>query len=300
MKISELMTEMRNPRSENLDRMSIMEILRLMNDEDRKVVSAVEEVLTEVEKAVNLVVQTLKDDGRVFYMGAGTSGRIGFLDAVEIPPTFSYPEDKFIPILAGGLEALRRAVEKSEDDEKMAIRDLEEHDFSKNDLLIGISASGRTPYVVSGMRYAKSLGARTICIVNNPNSEMEKLSDVAIVILTGPEIITGSTRLKAGTSQKMVLNMISTVSMVKLGKVYGNLMIDVNPTNEKLIKRAVEIIKIITEVDEKTAVEYLKRANMNPKTAVLMIKCGFDSERARKILNENEDNLRKALENSGC
>jgi len=295
--LNSLRTELPNPRSRDLDSMSTIEILRLMNEEDENVLKAIRMSLNDIAEAVETVVKTLKDGGRVFYVGAGTSGRMAIADAAEIPPTFSMPLGIFNAIIAGGDEALKKPVEAVEDDKDAAINELKKHDFSQKDLLIGISASGRTPFVLSALEYAKSIGSKTVGIVNNPNTPISKITDIKIELDTGPEILTGSTRLKAGTSQKIVLNMISTTAMVKLGKVYDNLMVDLMPLNSKLIERATRIIAQVTGVSKETARKYLEEADMRVKVAIVMIKCQVDKLNAQKLLKKSEGHVRKAIEN---
>lgn len=291
-----LSTEAQNPRSKGLDSMSTIEILKLMNEEDKRVIEAINEKIDNIAEAVELVVNTLKNGGRVFYAGAGTSGRMAVSDAAEIPPTFGVQEGVFVAIIAGGDKALKRPVEAAEDDKKAAIEELKKYGFSDKDIVIGVSASGRTPFALSAMEYAKSIGAKTVCIVNNQNTPMAEVADVKIELNTGPEVLTGSTRLKAGTSQKIVLNMISTTAMVKLGKVYDNLMVDVMLLNSKLVERAVRIISKATGVSKEVAREYLEKSDMKPKVAIVMIECGIDKVSAQRLLEKHEGFVRKAIQ----
>ena len=290
-----LSTESQNPRSRGLDSMNTIEILKLMNEEDESVIKAIRESLNDIAKAVEVVVETLKNKGRIFYVGAGTSGRMAVADAAEIPPTFSVPLGVFIAIIAGGDEALKKPVEAAEDDKEAAIQELKNYDFSNRDIVVGISASGRTPYVLSAMEYAKSIGAKTICLVNNHNTPMSKVADVKIELNTGPEVLTGSTRLKAGTSQKIVLNMISTTAMVRLGKVYDNLMVDLMLLNSKLVERAIGIISKATGASKEVAKEYLQKADMKPKLAIIMIKCQTSKAVAQKLLEKYDGHVGRAI-----
>lgn len=236
--LEKLTTELRNPNSLDLDQKSIREILELMNREDATIPLAIREVLDKIEIVVNYVVQAFQNGGRLIYAGAGTSGRLGILDASECPPTFGVDKNLVQGIIAGGLKAVTDAIEGAEDNEQAGGEDLKKVSLTNKDVVIGIAASGRTPYVIGALKYAKEIGAKTASISNNANSKIGEIADVAIEVVTGPEIITGSTRLKAGTAQKLVLNMISTTSMIKIGKVYENLMVDVQPTNKKLIERS--------------------------------------------------------------
>lgn len=241
MNLENLTTEKRNPASMNIDKVSTLEMAQIMNDEDKKVAYAVEKVLPEVSAAIDLIAETLSRGGRLFYIGAGTSGRLGVLDASEIPPTFGTSPEMIQGLIAGGDIALKNAVEGAEDNEELAIENLSAKNFSRQDILVGISSSGRTPYVLSGINFAKKLGAVTVGISCVENSALAKIVDIEITPVTGAEVITGSTRLKAGTATKMVLNMLTTGAMIKLGKVFGNLMINVQATNEKLRDRAKRI-----------------------------------------------------------
>lgn len=292
-----LNTESQNPRSKGLDSMSTMKILELMNEEDENVIKAIRKSLSNIAEAVELVVETLKNNGRIFYVGAGTSGRMAVADAAEIPPTFSMPMGVFNAIIAGGDRALRRPVEAVEDDKDAAKNELKKNDFSQKDLLIGISASGRTPFVLTALEYAKSVGAKTIGITNNSNTPISRIVDIKIELDTGPEVLTGSTRLKAGTSQKIVLNMISTTAMIRLGKVYDNLMVDLMPLNSKLVERAIRIITQVTGVSKEIARKYLEEAGMKVKLAIVMIKCQVDKQKAQELLEESGGHVRKAIEN---
>lgn len=288
-------TEQRNPLSANLDDLSTLEILRLFNRLDATVPVAVAEALRQIAQVVDQATATLASGGRLFYQGAGTSGRLAVLDAVELLPTFSLEPGYVIPLLAGGDAALTRSVEGAEDDEALGRQDLVRHHFAQQDMLIGLAASGRTPYVLGGLRYATAIGAPTAALVCNPGSPMAALAAVAIEVVTGPEALTGSTRLRAGTAQKLVLNMVSTGVMVKLGKVYGNLMVDVQPTNQKLRERAVRIVQEITGLDPAAARTLLERANWRVKTAVVMELAGVDGEEAARRLAASGGLVRGAV-----
>jgi len=270
-------------------------MLQLLNDEDKTVAYAVEKELPNIALAVDKVVEALQQGGRLVYIGAGTSGRLGVLDASECPPTFGVDDSVVIGLIAGGDLALRNAIEGAEDDEEEAIRQLRNIDLSVSDVLIGIAASGRTPYVVGGLKYAKELGATTVSISCSPNSAIGDIAKVAITPVVGPEAISGSTRLKAGTAQKMVLNMITTGAMIKIGKVYGNLMVDVNASNVKLIERAKRIVTQATGVSIEQAKEVLEQADYNPKQAIVMIKKTCTLEDAKIQLEKAHGVIRKVL-----
>ena len=263
-----LTTEQRNPATENIDKCSTPAMLRLINEEDKKVAAAVEKVLPEISRAVDLIAEKFSGGGRLFYIGAGTSGRLGVLDASECPPTFGVNLELVQGIIAGGEIALRNAVEGAEDDPELAKKNLAEKNFCAGDILVGIAASGRTPYVFGGINFAKEIGAATVGVSCVENSELAKICDIAITPVTGPESITGSTRMKAGTATKMVLNMLSTGAMIKIGKVYGNLMVDVTATNEKLRDRAKRIVMTATGCDESQAVNFLKKSGGSAKKAI--------------------------------
>jgi len=293
-KLNTLSTEGRNPRSMDLDKMSPLEIVSLMNDEDNRVIEGVKAQLPNISKGVELMTQTIKHGGRVLYFGAGTSGRLGVLDASECMPTFG-TKDEVQGIMAGGDYALRNAVEGIEDSESAIIEDLKKLNASSKDCFVAIAASGRTPYCISGLKYAKELGAKSIAISANPNSKMSAFADVSIDVFIGQEVLTGSTRLKSGTAQKMVLNMLSTATMVGLGKVYSNLMVDVIPVNIKLFDRAKRIVMNATECTLEVAEKALEETNMRPKPAIVMIKTGCSKEEAFKRLEKAEGFIRKAI-----
>jgi N-acetylmuramic acid 6-phosphate etherase len=293
-KLNTLSTEGRNPRSMDLDKMSPLEIVSLMNDEDNRVIEGVKAQLPNISKGVELMTQTIKNGGRVLYFGAGTSGRLGVLDASECMPTFG-TKDEVQGIMAGGDFALRNAVEGIEDSETAIIEDLKKLNANQKDCFVAIAASGRTPYCISGLKYAKELGAKSIAISANPNSKMSVLADVSIDVYIGQEVLTGSTRLKSGTAQKMVLNMLSTATMVGLGKVYSNLMVDVIPVNIKLFDRAKRIVMNATECSLEVAEKALGETNMRPKPAIVMIKTGCSKEEAFIRLEKADGFIRKAI-----
>lgn len=271
MDFSKLTTEQRNSATNNIDKCSTLEMVRLINDEDKKISAAVEKVLTQIAKAVDLIANKIKSGGRLIYIGAGTSGRLGVLDASECPPTFGVSPDLVQGIIAGGNIALTSAVEGAEDDTSAAIIDLEEKNFSAADILVGIATSGRTPYVLSGINYAKKISASTVGISCVENSALAKIVDIDITPITGAEVITGSTRMKAGTATKMVLNMLTTGAMIRLGKVYGNLMVDVHATNYKLRDRAKRIVIAATNCTEQQAIDALEKCNGHAKSAIQLL-----------------------------
>lgn len=276
--LEKLSTEKRNKQTLQLDKMSLIEILETMNEEDHSVPIAIANELTHIEKVVESVIQSLKVGGRLIYVGAGTSGRLGILDAVECVPTFNVSPETVQGFIAGGMNAFTTAVEGAEDSPDTGEQDMKSAAISDKDIVIGIAASGRTPYVIGALDYAKKQGASTAAISCNKDAEISKHAEMAIEVETGPEILTGSTRLKAGTAQKIVLNMISTASMIGIGKVYQNLMVDVQPTNHKLVERAKSIIMEATEVDYETAEKYYVKANSHVKTAIVMIllQCSYE------------------------
>ncbi len=268
MNLADLTTEKRNPASANIDKVSTLEMVQIINNEDKKVAFAVERVLPEIAAAIDLISEKLSDGGRLFYLGAGTSGRLGVLDASECPPTFGTDLTTVQGIIAGGNAALVGAVEGAEDDEQLAIENLTEKKICRKDVLVGIATSGRTPYVLSGINFAKKIGAITVGISCVENSALAKIVDIPINPVTGAEVVTGSTRLKAGTATKMILNMLTTGAMIKLGKILGNLMVDVRATNEKLRDRAKRIVMIATDCSEDEAIDALKKNNFEVKGAI--------------------------------
>ena len=290
-----LHTDSDNPASRHIDKLPTSEIVKLINAEDAKVAAAIQKALPQVAQAVDAIVQTLSGGGRLFYIGAGTSGRLGVLDAVECVPTFSAPPDLVQGIIAGGEKALTQAVEGAEDDSAQAGRDLQACGVTAADVVCGIAASGRTPYVVGALEYARELGAATIAVSCNPGSPIGALAAVSISVDLGPEVISGSTRMKAGSAQKMILNMLSTAAMIRLGKVYGNLMVDVNVTNQKLAERANRLVRQITGVDQESAERLLAQANNEVKSAVVMQMKQVDAEAARMLLEQARGRLRDVI-----
>lgn len=289
-------TESRNSNSVNLDTMSPLEIVRLMNEEDKSIAYCVENSLEEIARLIEEVTKAFKSSGRLIYIGAGTSGRLGVLDASECPPTFSVDYEKVVGLIAGGNSAMFKAVENSEDSELEVVDDLKDIGLNKNDILVGITASGRTPYVISGINYAKSLGIKTGSISCNSNSKVSKISDFPIEVEVGPEVLTGSTRLKAGTATKMVLNMITTASMVLVGKTYKNYMVDLKASNKKLKLRAENIVMDVTGVKREEAEKALKDCDWDVKLSIYSILTGKDLDQAKEGLDKSKGYLRKALE----
>jgi N-acetylmuramic acid 6-phosphate etherase len=290
-----LLTEQRNPASDGIDGMPVEQILRVMNAEDRQVAEAVGREVPRIARAVEAIVERLSGGGRLFYIGAGTSGRLGVLDASECPPTFSVPYDLVQGIIAGGERALSHATEASEDDPESGARDLMARGFTAADALVGIAASGRTPYVLGAVAKARESGALTIGISCTPDSELSRAVDIAIEPVTGPEVIAGSTRLKAGTATKLVLNMLSTATMIRLGHVYGNLMVNVQPKNAKLAARARRIVAEAAGVDEAAAADYLERSGRVVKTAIVMARTGWNREEAEARLRAAGGRISEAL-----
>ena len=294
--LSTLITEQRNPNSMNVDSLSALEIVQLMNEEDKQVPLAIEKCLPQIAQAVERIVAAFQQGGRLVYIGAGTSGRLGVLDASECPPTFGVSPEIVKGIIAGGERALRHPIEGAEDSKTQAVVDLQTIQFSSKDVLVGIAASGRTPYVIGALEYAKSLGSVTVSIASNPNSAMANIVDIAIDTVVGPEVLTGSSRLKSGTAQKLVLNMLTTASMILMGKCYQNLMVDVQASNEKLKARAIRIVMQATDCDKALAEETLKQADQNAKLAIMMILSGLDRAQAEALLEKHQGKLQLALE----
>lgn len=280
----------------NIDSVSTIEMLEMINNEDKKVAFSIEKEINNIAKAVDIIVDKLQSGGRLIYIGAGTSGRIGILDASECPPTFGTDPELVQAFIAGGEKAIVKSIEGAEDNKEGGAADLKSISFNKNDVLIGIAASGRTPYVLGAIEYALEVGAATVGICNNPDSELTKISQVSICLLTGPEAVTGSTRMKAGTSQKLVLNMISTGVMIKYGKVYENLMVDVKASNDKLINRCKTIVMEATGVSIEEAEAILNETSYNCKLAIFMIISKTNLSDAKRLLQENNGYIRKALE----
>ena len=293
--LSTLITEQRNPNSMNVDCLSVLEIVQLMNEEDKQVPLAIEKCLPQIAQAVECIVAAFQQGGRLVYIGAGTSGRLGVLDASECPPTFGVSPEMVKGIIAGGERALRHPIEGAEDSKAQSVIDLQTIQFSSKDVLVGIAASGRTPYVIGALEYAKSLGSVTVSIASNPNSAMANIVDIAIDTVVGPEVLTGSSRLKSGTAQKLVLNMLTTASMILMGKCYQNLMVDVQASNEKLKARAIRIVMQATDCDKALAEETLKQADQNAKLAIMMILSGLDRAQAEALLEKHHGKLQLAL-----
>ena len=284
--LQKIATEQRNINTMNIDALSTLEMVQLINREDHKVAEAVGLVTDRIAQAVDVIADRLGKGGRLIYCGAGTSGRLGILDAVECPPTYSTDPEMVQGLIAGGYSAIFKAVEGAEDSKELGMQDMIRISFSDADVLVGVAASGRTPYVLGCMEYARELGAATIAVTCCPGSILDTFADIGIAPAPGPEVVTGSTRMKSGTAQKMVLNMLSTGAMIKLGKVYGNLMVDVKPSNEKLIRRCVTIVCTATDCDEATAVAALESCDYRPKTAIVMVLCGVTAQEARTMLEK--------------
>lgn len=296
MDLAKLVTEGRNPDTMDIDVLETKEMLKKINNEDKKVPLAVEKEIPNIAKAVDVIAQRLREGGRLFYIGAGTSGRLGVLDASECPPTYGVDPEMVQGIIAGGDAAIRKSMEGVEDDAGQGRADLMEKNLNSKDAVVGLAASGRTPYVLGAMEYARSIGVLTVGICCTPENLMEKYADIMIIPVVGPEVITGSTRMKAGTAQKLVLNMISTGVMIKLGKVYSNLMVDVRATNEKLVQRARRIVKQATGAGEDIIEKALEKTGFNAKLAIVMILTGLSKAEAEGLLEKNRGHIRKALE----
>ena len=294
--LQKIATEQRNPNTMNIDTLSTLEMVKLINREDHRVADAVGEVTDKIAQAVDVIAEKLAAGGRLVYCGAGTSGRLGILDAVECPPTYSTDPDTVQALMAGGYGAIFKAVEGAEDSKELGVEDMKNIHFSQKDVLVGIAASGRTPYVRGCMEYAKQLGAPTVAVTCCPGSELDQFADIGIAPAPGPEVVTGSTRMKSGTAQKMVLNMLSTGAMIKLGKVYGNLMVDVKPSNEKLIRRCVTIVCSAAECTEAEATKALEACDYRPKVAIVMVLRGVNADTACAMLQKAEGRIAKVLE----
>ena len=295
--ISKLMTEQVNDRSKDIETQSISEILRYMNDENRKITDAIEQCIPEIEKVTAGVVQAFEKGGRLIYLGAGTSGRLGVLDASECPPTFGVSPEMVVGIIAGGDYALRNAIEGAEDDETLAEKQLRDLDLVKEDVVIGISASGRTPYVAAGLSYANEVGCFTGAISNSPNALISNIAAVGIEAITGPEVVTGSTRMKAGTAQKIILNMITTTAMIQVGKIFKGYMVDVQPTNLKLKQRATNILANITHLSQEDARRVLEENDFDLKVAIISQIHHISAKEAEQLLQTNQMNIVKAMKN---
>ena len=293
--LQKIATEQRNPNTVNIDTLSTLDMVNLINQEDHRVAEAVALVTDKIAEAVDVIAARLSTGGRLIYCGAGTSGRLGILDAVECPPTYSTDPETVQALMAGGYGAIFKAVEGAEDSKELGVTDMQSIGFSAKDVLVGIAASGRTPYVLGCMEYARELGAPTVAVTCCPGSTLDRFADIGIAPAPGPEVVTGSTRMKSGTAQKMVLNMLSTGAMIKLGKVYGNLMVDVKPSNEKLVRRCVTIVCSATDCAEAEAVEALEQCGYHPKTAIVMILRSVDAETADRLLEAAGGRITKVL-----
>ncbi|WP_159226736.1 N-acetylmuramic acid 6-phosphate etherase [Pantoea sp. 18059] len=298
--LSQMITEGRNPASQNIDELSTEAMLRVINDEDKKVALAVEAIVPQIAAAVDAICAAFQAGGRLIYCGAGTSGRLGILDASECPPTFGTPREQVIGLIAGGHTAILQAVENAEDNREQGAQDLKDIHFSRHDVLVGIAASGRTPYVLGALAYANELGATTVSLTCNPGSAMSQVAAIALTPVVGPEVVTGSSRMKAGTAQKLVLNMLTTGSMIRSGKVYGNLMVDVEATNQKLVQRQVNIVMQATDCDEATASAALTACGGHCKTAILMVLADLAADEAKALLSQHQGFIRQALQVAGA
>lgn len=298
--LSQMITEGRNPASQNIDELSTEAMLRVINDEDKKVALAVEAIVPQIAAAVDAIFAAFQAGGRLVYCGAGTSGRLGILDASECPPTFGTPREQVIGLIAGGHTAILQAVENAEDNREQGAQDLKDIHFSRHDVLVGIAASGRTPYVLGALAYANELGATTVSLTCNPGSAMSQVAAIALTPVVGPEVVTGSSRMKAGTAQKLVLNMLTTGSMIRSGKVYGNLMVDVEATNQKLVQRQVNIVMQATDCDEATASAALTACGGHCKTAILMVLADLAADEAKALLSQHQGFIRQALQAAGA
>lgn len=296
MELNKLTTEARNPASQHIDQLDTLAMIQLINDEDKKVAAAIEEVLPQVAEAIDLATERFQQGGRLIYCGAGTSGRLGALDAIELTPTYSVSPERAFGILAGGKEAMFNAVEGAEDSKELAVKDLQSHQVSEKDVVIALAASGRTPYAIAAIEYGNKLGALTISVTCNAASDMNRLATVGIAPVVGPEVITGSTRMKAGSAQKMVLNMLSTGVMIKTGKVYQNLMVNVQPTNLKLVQRAISIIQEATGAAAEEAQRCLEAADNHVARAIVMIETGLDAAASADALRTHQDRISSILQ----
>ncbi|ARU95432.1 N-acetylmuramic acid 6-phosphate etherase [Tatumella citrea] len=293
--LNKMITEGRNPASETIDQLTTEQMLTVINQEDQKVALAVEAILPQIARAVDAITAAFAAGGRLIYCGAGTSGRLGILDASECPPTFGSPPEQVRGLIAGGHRAILQAVENAEDNRQQGAADLQEIEFDGRDVLVGIAASGRTPYVLGAMEYAAQCGAVVIALSCNPQGEMADKALIALTPVVGPEVITGSSRLKAGTAQKMVLNMLTTGAMIRSGKVFGNLMVDVEATNHKLVKRQINIVMQATDCDAATAEQALSACHGHCKTAIVMLLAGLDAPQATALLEQHRGFIRQAL-----
>ncbi|MPM01944.1 N-acetylmuramic acid 6-phosphate etherase [bioreactor metagenome] len=293
--LEKLTTESRNQNTLDIDKVSTLEMVKKINSEDKKVAEAVEVELPKIAEAIDGIVKGIHKGGRLIYIGAGTSGRLGILDASECPPTYGVSEELVQGIIAGGQEAIFRAKEGAEDSRELAVEDLKAKNLNENDTVVGLAASGRTPYVIGGLEYANEIGALTVAVTCNAGSEVSKAAKISIAPVVGAEVVTGSTRLKSGTAQKLVLNMLSTGVMIKLGKVYGNLMVDVRATNAKLVERAKKIVCEATGVDREEAEQFLIETNFDVKLSIFMILSKLNKDEAKNILDNNNGYIAEAL-----
>lgn len=289
--LGQLITEQRNPNSMQIDTLSAYEIVQIINNEDKQVPLVIEKVLPQIAQAVEKIVEAFQQGGRLVYIGAGTSGRLGVLDASECPPTFGVSPEMVKGIIAGGERALRHPIEGAEDNKEAGKQDLQAVEFSQKDVLVGIAASGRTPYVLGALAYAKQLGATTVSIASNPNSAMSQIADIVIDTVVGAEVLTGSSRMKSGTAQKLVLNMLTTASMILIGKCYQNLMVDVQASNQKLVARAIRIVMQATECSREIAETTLALAENNAKLAIMMILADLDKDGAEQLLSQQQGKI---------
>ncbi|MCT8764490.1 N-acetylmuramic acid 6-phosphate etherase [Glaesserella parasuis] len=289
--LGQLITEQRNPNSMQIDTLSAYEIVQIINNEDKQVPLAIEKVLPQIAQVVEKIVEAFQQGGRLVYIGAGTSGRLGVLDASECPPTFGVSPEMVKGIIAGGERALRHPIEGAEDNKEAGKQDLQAVEFSPKDVLVGIAASGRTPYVLGALAYAKQLGATTVSIASNPNSAMSQIADIVIDTVVGAEVLTGSSRMKSGTAQKLVLNMLTTASMILIGKCYQNLMVDVQASNQKLVARAIRIVMQATECSREIAETTLALAENNAKLAIMMILADLDKDGAEQLLSQQQGKI---------
>jgi len=293
-----LVTESINPNTVAIDSLGLSNILTLINEEDHKIADAVNEVMPSIEHAVDALYEVVRHGGKVFFVGAGTSGRLGVLEAAECPPTFGVSNQLFQAVIAGGEKAIFKSVESAEDDEFQGQKDLELRGLTPKDAVVGIAASGKTPYVIGALKYANDIKARTVALACNQDSKIGQLAGHKIEVVVGPEVISGSTRMKAGTATKLVLNMMTTTVMIKMGKVYQNLMVDLNVSNSKLKDRAISIVQIATQVDEERAAEVLKETGFDVKTAIVMLTRSIDINRAKQLIEQSNGFVRKAIDKS--
>lgn len=294
--LSALTTEQVNPRTRTIDELPVEQILTLINEEDRQIPDVLKSIIPQTTKAVEMIVSAFERGGRLFYVGAGTSGRLGILDASECPPTYGTPPEMVQGLIAGGFKAVKDPVEGAEDSEELGASEMDAHSIGPKDVVVGIAASGRTPYVLGAMKRARALGACVIGLCNNKHTPMQPLADVLLEAVVGPEVVLGSTRMKAGTAQKLILNMLTTTSMIRMGKVYGNLMVDVQPSNVKLVHRAKRIIGLATGADESAIERAFAESGGHVKTAIVMLLADADSAAAQEALNESGGFVRKALQ----